>query len=179
MNKKTFSQDLYFKNYIKIIKDLDKKKIDQFYNLCKKIKKNNKILLFGNGAGAAIASHVASDFTNSSKIKALSFDNTAHLTCFANDYGFDNWIKKTLQHYHINGDLVILLSASGNSKNMLVAANYCNEKKIKFFSITGFKRNNKLNKLSKNSLWINSKSYNHVETIQQLILLSLVDRLKK
>ena len=57
MNKKTFSQDLYFKNYIKIIKDLDKK-IDQFYNLCKKIKKNNKILLFGNGAGAAIASHV-------------------------------------------------------------------------------------------------------------------------
>ena len=177
MNKKTFSHDLYFKNYIKIIKELDQKKIDKFYYLLKKIEKNNKILLFGNGAGAAIASHVASDLTNSSKIRALSFDNTAHITCFANGFKFENWIKKTLEYHYLKGDFVILLSASGNSKNMINAAEYCKKKKINFLSITGFKKNNKLNKLSKNFLWINSKIYNHIESIQLLILLSLVDRL--
>ena len=179
MKKNKFLLKHYLNNYIDLINELDIKKIDHFFELIKKIKKNNKVLIFGNGAGAAISSHVASDLTNSSGVRALSFDNSAHITCFANDYGFDNWIKKTLQHHYIHGDLVILLSASGNSKNMLVAANYCNEKKINFFSITGFQKNNKLNKLSKNTMWINSKSYNHVETIQQLILLSLVDRLKK
>ncbi len=179
MKKNKFLLKQYLNNYIDLIYELDKKKINHFFNLIKKVKKDNKVLIFGNGAGAAISSHVASDLTNSSKVRALSFDNSAHITCFANDYGFDNWIKKTLQHHYIRGDLVILLSASGNSKNMLVAANYCNKKKINFFSITGFQKNNKLNKLSKNTMWINSKSYNHVETIQQLILLSLVDRLKK
>ncbi len=169
--------NVYFNRYKDLISKLDQKKIDEFYLKIKNLKKKNKILIFGNGAGAAIASHVASDLTNASKIKALSFDNTAHLTCFANDYKFENWIKKTLLSYYEKGDLIILLSASGNSKNMLNAASVCNKKKIDYFSITGFKKTNKLNKLSKNHYWIDSKSYNHVESIQLLILLSIVDRL--
>lgn len=177
MKKKKFSYKKYFSDYIKLIKNINFDEINLFYKLIKKLKKNNKVLIFGNGAGAAIASHVASDLTNSSRIRALSFDNSAHITCFANDYKFENWIKKTLSFHYQKGDLVILLSSSGNSKNMVVAGNYCNKKNIKFISITGFKKNNKLNKLSKNSLWINSNLYNHVESIQLLILLSLVDRL--
>tara|TARA_B100000131_G_C17828985_1_gene496876 strand:- start:54 stop:590 length:537 start_codon:yes stop_codon:yes gene_type:complete len=178
MNKNKFFYKKYFSDYVKLTKDINFGEINSFYNLIKKLKKNNKVLIFGNGAGAAIASHVASDLTNSSRIKALSFDNSAHITCFANDYKFENWIKKTLSFHYEKGDLIILLSASGNSKNMLKAASYCNKKKINYFSITGFKKNNKLNKLSKNHYWINSKIYNHVESIQLLILLSIVDRLK-
>ena len=55
-------------------------------------------------------------YQNISKIKTLSFDNSAHLTCFANDYGFENWVGKQLGYADKN-DLVILLSASGKSKN--------------------------------------------------------------
>ena len=168
----------YFQDYKNLVQQLDYKKIQNFCFKIIKLKKKNKILIFGNGAGAAIASHVASDFTNASKIKALSFDNTAQLTCLANDYKFENWVKKTINYYYDKGDIVILLSASGKSKNMVNAANYCNKKKINFFSITGFKENNKLNKLSKSHYWIKSKSYNHIESVQLLILLSIVDNFK-
>ncbi len=179
MNKLNFFFSEYFASYKKLVNQIDHKKLTLFLDLIKKKKKKNKVLIFGNGAGASIASHVASDLTNSSKVKALSFDNTAQLTCFANDYKFEKWIKKTIEYYYDKGDLIILLSASGNSKNILNAAKYCNKKRINYFSITGFRKNNKLNKLSKNYYWIDSKSYNHIESIQLLILLSLVDRLKQ
>ena len=179
MQNKTSFFKKYLSDYKKLIENLDINKINSFLKLIKKVKKKNKVLIFGNGAGAAIASHVASDLTNSSKIKALSFDNSAQITCFSNDFRFENWITKTLDYYSEKGDVVILLSASGNSANMLNAAKYCKRKKIKFFSITGFDRYNKLNNLSSNFYWIKSKSYNHVESIQLLILLSIVDRLKK
>ena len=107
------------------------------------------------------------------------FDNSAHITCFSNDYGFDKWIVRTLENYVDKGDLVILLSASGNSQNMINAAKHLNEKKINYYSLTGFKKNNRLNKVSKNYFWINSSSYNHVEVLQSIILLSVSDSIKK
>ena len=64
------------------------------------------------------------------KIKALSFDNSAQITCFGNDYKFENWIFKTLEVFVDKEDLVILLSASGNSKNMINAAKFLNKKKL-------------------------------------------------
>ena len=168
----------YFRDYTNIIENLDLSVIKKLYLKVKSIKdKKNKILIFGNGAGASIASHVASDLTNASKVKALSFDNTAQLTCFANDYKFENWVKKIIESYSNKNDLIILLSASGNSKNMINAAKYCKEKKIDFFSITGFKKGNRLNKISKNFYWIDSNSYNYVESTQLLILLSIVDKI--
>tara|TARA_B110001452_G_scaffold122498_1_gene101598 strand:- start:990 stop:1535 length:546 start_codon:yes stop_codon:yes gene_type:complete len=167
----------YFIKYSKLVDGLDHKKIDYLYNKINKLKKDNKVMIFGNGAGASIASHVASDLTNAAKVKSLSFDNTAQLSCYANDYKFENWVKKTIESYSFKNDLVILLSASGNSKNMLNAARYCIKNKINYFSITGFKKNNKLNKISKNFYWIDSNSYNYVESIQLLILLSIVDKI--
>ena len=76
-------------------------------------------------------------------------------------------------------DLVILLSASGNSKNMINAAKFLNKKKISFYSITGFNKKNKLNLLSKKKIWINSNSYNHIEVIQNMILLASIDLANK
>jgi D-sedoheptulose 7-phosphate isomerase len=169
----------YSKNFLRTLTDIN---INQFYNLylnIKSIKKKNKILIFGNGAGASIASHFANDLSNVANIKTLSFDNSAHITCFANDYGFDNWVKKTIEIFTNKNDFIIFLSASGNSKNMSIAAKYCKVKKIKFFSLTGFQKNNKLNAISKNHIWINSTSYNYVELGQLLILLSIVDILHK
>ncbi len=175
MKKNNYHKN-YFKTFIRVLDNLELNKLNLLMNKIKKIKKN-KILIFGNGAGASIASHFANDLTNVAKIKTISFDNTALITCFANDYGYENWVKKTIEYYADKKDLIIILSASGNSQNMINAAKFCKKKNIDFFSITGFKKNNKLNKISASHIWINSKSYNFVEATQLLILLSLVDRL--
>ena len=134
-------------------------------------------MIFGNGAGASIASHFANDLSKNTKIKCISYDSSTHLTCYANDYGYENWVKETIKIFYEMKDLIILISASGNSKNMIKAAQYCKIKKINFFSLTGFKENNKLKLLSKNNIWINSNSYNQVEISQLFVLLSIIDKL--
>ena len=92
---------ILFKLYSKLNKifaDINFDKVVKLKKLIEKSKKN-KILVFGNGAGAAIASHFANDLSNTAKIKTLSFDNSAHLTCFANDYGYENWVKETIGNF--------------------------------------------------------------------------------
>ncbi len=175
--------DNFFSEYInennKILKKID---ISQFNNLLKKIKEikknKNKILIFGNGAGASIASHFSNDCNKSLKLRCLSFDSSTHLTCYSNDYGYENWVKETIKSHYSKKDLIILISASGNSLNMIKAAKFCKLKKYNFFSMTGFKKKNKLNINSKNFLWINSKSFNQVEISQLTVLLSIVDKMK-
>jgi D-sedoheptulose 7-phosphate isomerase len=171
----------FYETYIKRInntfKNIELKNIKKLEKLIIKHKKKT-IFIFGNGAGASIASHFSNDLSNTTKIKTFSFDNAAQLTCLANDYGYENWVKKIIQIYVDTNDLVILLSASGNSKNMINAAKYCLLKKINFFSITGFLKTNELNKISKNSVWIDSKSFNEVELTQLFVLLSVLDKIK-
>jgi|TARA_B100001057_G_C22775998_1_gene921587 D-sedoheptulose 7-phosphate isomerase len=174
----------FYKNYIKnnfnILDKVNVLKVDKLFKNLKNIKKKNKkVLIFGNGAGASIASHFANDLTNSAKIRCLSFDSSTQLTCYANDFGYDNWVKEAIKNFFEKNDLVILISASGNSANMIQAAKFCKKNKIQFFSLTGFKKNNKLNKNSNEYIWVDSKSYNQVEISQLLILLFLVDHLKK
>ena len=107
----------YFKNHFKVLDQVEIKNIEKLYLELKKVKKrNNKVMIFGNGAGASIASHVATDFTNVCKLKAYSFDNTSLITCYANDYNYENWVTKTIKSYQKKGDFVILISASGESK---------------------------------------------------------------
>jgi D-sedoheptulose 7-phosphate isomerase len=173
-------KDNFYLGYISkihnVLNSIELNKIEKLEKLVDKSRKN-KILIFGNGAGASISSHFANDLSNTAKIKTLSFDNSAHLTCFANDYGYENWVKKTIEIFSEKNDLIILLSASGKSKNMINAAKHCKINNINFFSITGFVKDNLLNKVSKNFIWIDSKSYNQVELSQLFVLLSVIDKI--
>jgi D-sedoheptulose 7-phosphate isomerase len=122
-----------------------------------------KKLLFRNSDSSSNYAHIVTDLVKVNKIKALSFNDYNLITCIANDYGFENWIKQTIKNFCSKDDFVILISLSGNSKNMLNAAKYCLKHKIKFTSLTGFKKN-PLSKFGRDNIWINSKSYNYVET---------------
>lgn len=159
-----------------LLKNTDIKKINK---LCKIIKdtseRKNNIFVFGNGGSASTANHFANDMTKNAKIKTLSYSNDNLITCYSNDYGFENWIKKVLEHYAKPGDLTIFISASGNSENVVRGAKFCKLKKIQSYSLTGLKKNNKLNTISDNFFWINSSSYNQVEIIHHMILLISVD----
>tara|TARA_Y100000590_G_C15637326_1_gene983511 strand:+ start:489 stop:1052 length:564 start_codon:yes stop_codon:yes gene_type:complete len=138
-------------------------------------KKNGKIILFGNGGSASTADHIAIDLTKNAKVRSTTFNNSSLITCFSNDYGFENWMSKSASYYINKKDLVILISASGNSKNLVNVAKYCKKKKIKLITLTGFKKNNKLSKFTKTNLWINSMSYNIVEILHFIVLATIVD----
>ena len=91
-----------------------------------------------------------------------------------NDYGYEEWIKKSLDKFGQKQDIVILISSSGMSKNMINAIN----KKKRYKSIitfTGFSKSNKLKNLGDINFYVNSSKYNYVENVHQCWLLSLVD----
>jgi len=143
------------------------------------IKSKKKVLIFGNGGSAAISSHVSVDLTKNTKIKAINFNEADLITCFSNDYGYENWVSKAIDFYADKNDVLILISSSGKSKNMLNACQVAKRRKIKnIITFTGNKKNNPLSKLGDINLWVNSNIYNYVENVHQIWLLSICDLIK-
>ena len=174
----------YLKKYLSVQENLIRNiKVNSIVNIYKslaKTSKKNKVFVFGNGGSAAVASHFALDLTNNSYIKCLTFSDTSMMTCLSNDYGYENFISKYLDMYGDKGDVLILISSSGNSKNVVNA--YKKAHKLKFrdiFTFTGFNKKSSLSRISKNNIWIDSKNYNQVENLHQICLLSIVDLFKK
>ena len=135
-----------------------------------------KTLIFGNGGSAAIASHFSVDLTKNAGLRCVNFNEADLITCFANDYGFDRWVEKAVDFYGDEGDLLIVISSSGSSKNMLngvKAARNGNFQAV--VTLSGFAENNPLSQLGDINLWINSRAYNFVENIHQIWLLAIVD----
>ena len=139
-------------------------------------KNNKKIMIFGNGGSAAIASHVSVDLTKNANIRCTNYNEADLITCFANDYGYERWIEKTVDFYADQNDVLILISSSGKSKNMINACKSARNKKIsKIITFTGHDKDNPLSKLGDINFWINSKAYNFVENTHQIWLLAICD----
>ena len=139
-------------------------------------KSKNKIMIFGNGGSAAIASHVSVDLTKNANIRCTNYNEADLITCFANDYGYERWIEKAIDFYADQNDVLILISSSGKSKNMINACKSAINKKIsKIITFTGHDKNNPLSKLGDINFWINSKAYNFVENTHQIWLLAICD----
>lgn len=136
---------------------------------------DSKIFVFGNGGSASIADHFAVDMTKNARVTTLSMNNSSMITCLANDYGYEHWMQKCLEFYASKNDIVFLISSSGQSTNVLNACNYANLNEMTSISFTGFNENNPLREAGKVNFWVNSKSYNIVENIHQIWILSIVD----
>ena len=91
-------------------------------------KKKGEIFLFGNGASASIANHLAVDFTKENSIKARAFNNPSLITCFSNDFGYENLFKKCIESYAQDKDLCIFISSSGESTNVINGSLFCQKK---------------------------------------------------
>lgn len=139
----------------------------------------HNIIILGNGGSNAISCHIAEDYTKTLGKKALCFGDSARLSCYANDYGWDMAYVKFLEHMQVDTNyLVILISSSGNSINILNCALYCSHNNIPMITLSGFGDSNKLNSLysnvSKLSFCIDSTDYGTVECIHELILHSVI-----
>ena len=168
----------YFKNLIKLLNFEDQtEKLIKVKNAIVETKKNNnKTMIFGNGGSAAISSHFSVDLTKNARVRCVNFNESDLLTCFSNDFGYERWVEKAIEFYGDKNDVLILISAGGESKNMLNAIPIA--KKIgvkKIITFTGNDKNNSLAAQGDINFWVDSKAYNHIENVHQILLLSLVD----
>ena len=162
----------------KLVNEIDENFINLLVNKIKSTKKKGgKVFIVGNGGSISTAAHISVDLTKNAKVKTFQLYNNNLITCYSNDYGYEKWVSKAIDHFLNSKDLVIFLSVSGNSKNLLNAAKNCIKKKINAVALTGHSRKNKLNKIVKNNFWVNSKSYNQVEIIHFIILCLVVDKI--
>ena len=137
--------------------------------------RGGKVITVGNGGSAAIASHVSVDLTKAAGIRAACFNESSLITCFSNDFGYENWVTKALESFADDNDVVILISSSGQSKNIINAAKYCTDCGLYLITLSGFNETNSLRPFGQISLWANSQDYNHVETTHQTWLLAVID----
>ena len=133
------------------------------------------MIFVGNGASASLASHAATDFTKQAKITSIAFNDHNLITALSNDYGYDNWVKKALEFYAKPSDMVIFISVSGESSNLINGLNYALGKSLCTASLTGASPLNSLKSKTKYSLWVNSKAYNIVESIHTIWITLIID----
>ncbi len=166
----------YSNDFLKSTLSINSLDVDNFVKLIYDVEKNGgKIIIAGNGGSASIASHVSVDFTKAAGINSVCFSDASLITCFANDYGYENWLENAINFYGKTQDLVILISSSGNSANIINAAKISKAKELPLITFSGFSPDNPLRNIGDINFWVDSKSYNIVEMTHQYWLLCAMD----
>jgi phosphoheptose isomerase len=135
-----------------------------------KARGKNKAIIVGNGGSAAIAEHVAVDFTKNAGLKAMAFSGTPLLTTMANDYGYEKVFEKCIERFGEPGDILIAISSGGRSRNILNACRAARARKMSIVTLSGFKGDNPLKKVGDWNIWVDSRAYGYVEVLHGFIL---------
>jgi len=134
-----------------------------------------KVIFSGNGASAAIASHAALDFTKQAGVRSITFHDPGLITAFVNDFGGDFWLSKACDVYADSDDLAIFISVSGQSLNVVNAAQALSNRGIETVCFTGKSEDNNLGKASVMNFWVDSHAYNIVECIHMIWITTVID----
>ena len=142
------------------------------------LSKKNKILFCGNGGSAGDSQHLAAELMGRYKINrdplpalALTVDTSA-ITAIGNDYGYENVFSRQLKGIGVKGDVLVAISTSGKSENVIKAIEVAKQIGIKVISFTG-EAHCQMNELSDICINVPSKETNHIQemhiTVGQLI----------
>jgi D-sedoheptulose 7-phosphate isomerase len=123
-----------------------------------------------------MAAHVAVDLTKNAGVRALTFNEADLITCFANDFGHENWMAKALEHYAVPGDMAVLVSSSGKSPNIVTCAKQAIAMGLPLITLSGFSPGNPLRNMGQVNFWASSSAYNTVEMTHHIWLLAICDR---
>jgi D-sedoheptulose 7-phosphate isomerase len=136
---------------------------------------DRQIFVFGNGGSAMNSSHFVTDLGKGSsdkvgkRFRVLSLnDNVSWMTAIGNDYAYDQIFVRQLENYGRKGDLVLALSVSGNSPNVVNALEWANQNGLHTIALVGGKRG-KMAEIAHQSIVINSTHYGRVEDAQMSI----------
>lgn len=161
-------------NLIHCLRRVEKHEMSRAKQLIEKCE--GKILILGNGGSNAVASHIAEDFTKNYK-PSMSFSDAPMMSCFSNDFGWDAAYLIWLKRFYNEGDLVILISSSGESTNILSCAEWCQENNVPYITMSGFSQHNELRAYGWASFYVGSDIYGSVEITHLAILHTILDEL--
>ena len=166
----------YFSSIASAIGDVD---IDLLIKAAEMLQKasisGGKAIFVGNGGSAAMASHLSVDLTKAAGIRAINFNEADLLTCFANDYGYEHWVARALEAYADKNDVVVLISSSGKSPNILNGVAQARRMELPVITLSGFGGDNPLRELGDVNFWCASQQYNCIEMTHHVWLLAIVD----
>jgi len=172
----TYAGD-YLEGLKQILSELDLSSVSKFVQVVFEARENGSHIFFiGNGGSAATASHFANDFTSASRsckklFRAVSLtDNAAILTSLANDHGYDKMFVWQLKDQMIQGDVVVAISASGNSQNIVQAIEYANANGGITVALTGFD-GGQLRQIARHNVHVPTMdgNYGHTEDIHLIL----------
>lgn len=137
--------------------------------------RQSRIFFIGNGGSAAIAQHMTVDYLKNGGMRTHGMHDAAILTCLGNDFGYENVFSKQLELEALVDDIVVAISSSGNSLNIINAVQIAKTKKCKIITLSGFKEDNKLRQMGDCNIYVPSMKYGIVESIHNMILQLIVD----
>lgn len=143
----------------------------QWLNLTRETNDAGRVHYFvGNGASATMASHMALDCCKNGGIRAMAFNDIASLTALGNDLGYDQTFAAPINWHGQAGDLLIAISSSGGSPNILAAIEAARKRGLKVVTLTGIKEGNPARKLGDVNFFIPGRTYGAVECLHQILL---------
>ncbi|PCK88128.1 phosphoheptose isomerase [Rhizobium sophoriradicis] len=134
-----------------------------------------KIIFIGNGGSAAIASHMATDYSKNGGLRAMAMNDGATLTCLSNDLGYENVFAKQIEMHANEGDLLIAISSSGRSESITKAVRTAREKRGAVITLSGFAPGNPLRALGDLNFYVASDQYGYVEIAHLAICHAILD----
>lgn len=162
-------------NLVNQVQAIDTSKVQL---LSKLLQGRDRIFLIGNGGSNAICSHLSQDYTKALGLPSVCFSDGSRLTCYINDYGRDEAYAKFLEHFATDKSLVILISSSGNSENILTAAEWCVQSDVPYITLSGFNPENRLRKMykmfSELDFHVASEDYGIVENVHSIFLHAVI-----
>lgn len=181
---------MFFDEYSEMLKtgmdEVDRRDVQQLMDMINETRMNgHRLVILGNGGSAAAASHWVCDFGkgintfNSKRLKIMSpADNGAIFSALGNDCGYETTFSEQMKNYLEPGDLVLTMSVSGNSSNLLEAHKYAREIGARTACIVG-DYNGKVIGLSDFAMIIKSKNYGVVEDMHIILGHAISQALRK
>lgn len=134
----------------------------------------NTVWFIGNGGSSSIASHMAIDYSKNGGIRAMAFNDVAAITCMGNDVGYENIFAQQLEYQFKAGDILVAISSSGKSPNILNAVNTA-KKLGRVITLSGFSPDNPLREAGNINFYIPATEYGLVEICHLTILHCILD----
>lgn len=135
------------------------------------------LYICGNGGSAGIAQHMTADFLKNGGIRTYNMYGQSTITCISNDLTYEYVFCRQLEMLADCNDVLIAISSSGESENIIKAIHEMRRVKGKVITFTGFREENKIRKMGDFNIYVPADHYGMVESIHNLILQQMVDEI--